>query len=359
MKSLFLSVKSTLFRKTMLLYSFAVFLPILVFFLFCYSTVYQSFEKEIYTSNINKLNTVKNVYDVKISELRTLTEKVDVSPSMTLYQIQNHPDSVVSTLSFLTRLLDPLSDIFLYERGSNKLFSSSGTFFFSLVLPNYIASSDLTVDEFYYVLNHADSVNVRRVISPNDQSYLFYYSPLSPNFSNPTRTIVFVIDNEKLKKLFNFSVKEDVNENVLVFDKNLQLLSSFVPDSKGMVLNQITPLLEQHNGDFSDTIHIDGRQLYVIALHSNETGYYYVKITDMQYAMKSLIQIKNWVIVVISLMLAIGAVIIMLGLKFNYFPIRKIASQLKAYSKSGNDELSTIERAVDDLNQLQVEYRNF
>ncbi|MBD2844162.1 helix-turn-helix transcriptional regulator [Paenibacillus sp. IB182496] len=359
MNSLFLSVRSTLFRKTMLLYSFAVFIPIVVFFLFCYSAVYHSFEKEIYTSNINKLNTVKNVYDVKISELRTLTEKIDGSPSMTMFQIQNHPDGVVSTLSFLTRLLDPLSDIFLYERGSNKLFSSSGTFFFSHVLPNYIASSDLEFEEFYSLVNHSDSAIIRRVISPNDQSYLFYFSPLSPNFSNPSRTVVFVIDNEKLKQLFNFSVQEDANENVLVFDKDLQLLSSFVPDSKGVIYNHISPLLKQHNGDFSDTIHADGQKLYVIALHSEATGYYYVKITDMQYAMKSLIQIKDWVIVVTALLFTIGAVIIILGLKFNYFPIQKIALQLKAYSNTRNDELGTIERAIGDLNQLQVDYRNF
>lgn len=359
MKSLFLSARSTLFRKTMLLYSFAVFIPILVFFFFCYSTVYNSLEKEIYTSNMNKLNTVKNVYDVKISELRTLTEKVDGSPSMTLFQIKNHPDNVVSTLSFLTRLLDPLSDIFLYERGSNKLFSSSGTFSFSRVLPSYIVSSDLTFDEFYNLLNHTASAIVRRVIGPNNQSYLFYFSPLSPNFSNPSRTVAFVLDNENLKKLFNFSVKEDANENVLVFDKDLQLLSSFVPVVKGDSLNQITPLLKQHNGDFSDTIHTDGGPLYIIALHSDVTGYYYVKLTDMQYAMKSLIQLKDWVIVVITLMFAMGAVIIMLGLKFNYFPIRKIASQLKAYSNVRGDELITIERAIGDLNQLQVDYRNF
>lgn len=359
MKSLFLSAKSTLFRKTMLLYSIAVLIPIIVFLLFCYSAVYHSFEKEIYTSNINKLNTVKNVYDVKMSELKGLTEKVDGSPSMTLFQIQNHSESVVFMLSFLTRLLDPLSDIFLYERGSNKLFSSSGTFFFSLILPNYIVSSDLTTNEFQNLLNNADSVQVRRVIGPNNQSYLFYFSPLSPNFSNPTRTIVFVIDNEKLKKLFNFSLKKDMNENVLVFDNDLQLLSSFMPDSKGMIASHITPLLKEQNGDFSDTITIDGQQLYIIALHSAETGYYYVKITDMQYAMKSLNQIKVWVIVVSILLFALGAVIIMLGLKFNYFPIRKLASQLKSYSDAEKNELVTIERAIGDLNQLQVDYRNF
>ncbi|MDF2927182.1 MAG: AraC family transcriptional regulator [Paenibacillaceae bacterium] len=343
----------------MLLYSFAVFIPILVFFLFCYSTVYHSFEKEIYTSNINKLNTVKNVYDVKISELNTLTTKVDSSPSMTMFQIKNNPASVVSTLSFLTRLLDPLSDIFLYERGSDKLFSSSGTYFFPQILPNYIVSSDLTMDDFDYLLNHSESVNVRQVISQNNHSYIFYFSPLSPNFSNPSRTVVFVIDDENLKKLFNFSVKEDVNENVLVFDNDLQLLSSFVPDSKGIILSHITPLLKRHNGDFSDTVYADGRQLYIIGLHSNETGYYYVKITDMQYAMKSLIQIKDWVIIVTIFMFAIGAVIIILGLRYNYFPIRKIVSQLNAYSNTRNDELGTIERAIGDLNQLRVDYRNF
>lgn len=358
-KSLFLSVRSNLFRKTMLLYGIAVFIPIAVFLLFCYSTVYHSFEKEIYTSNINKLNTVKNVYDVKISELHTLTVKVDNAPSMTLFQIKNHSDNVVSTLSFLTRLQDPLSDIFLYERGSQKLFSSSGTFFFPRILPNYIVSSDLTIDDFYDLLNHSESVKVRQVISQNNHSYIFYFSPLSPNFSNPTRTVVFVIDNENLKKLFNFSENEAVNENVLVFDNDLQLLSSFVPDSKGIILNHITPLLKQHKGDFSDTIKTDGRQLYIIGLHSDVTGYYYVKITDMQYAMKSLNQIKVWVIVVITLMFAMGAVIIMLGLRFNYFPIRKIVSQLKAYSGGKEDELGTIERAIEDLNQLQVDYRNF
>ncbi|OAS18740.1 hypothetical protein A8708_29440 [Paenibacillus oryzisoli] len=359
MKSLFLSVRSTLFRKTILLYSFAVFIPILVFFLFCYSTIYHSFEKEIYTSNINKLNTVKNVYDVKISELNRLTTKVDSSPSLTLFQIKNNSADVVSTLSFLTRLLDPLNDIFLYERGSNKLFSSSGTFFFPKILPNYIESSDLTKDDFDYLLNHSESVHVRQVISQNNHSYIFYFSPLSPNFSNPSRTVVFVIDNENLKKLFNFSVTENVNENVLVFDNDLQLLSSFVPDSKGTILSHITPLLKHHKGDFSDTIQTDGRQLYIIGLHSNETGYYYVKITDMQYAMKSLIEIKDWVIVVTALMFVIGAIIIMLGLRFNYYPIRKIVSQLNAYSNTRNDELGTIERAIGDLNQLQVEYHNF
>ncbi len=359
MKSFLLFVKSALFRKTMLLYSFAVFIPILVFFLFCYTAVYNSFEKEIYTSNINKLNTVMNVYDTKISELKTLTSKIDNSPSLTLFQIKNNSDSIISMLSFLTRLQDPLSDIILYERGTDKLFTSSGTFFFPQLLPNYITSSDLTSDDFYYLLNNSESVNVQRVISQNNHSYFFYFSPLSPNFSNPTRTVVFVIDNENLKKLFNFSVKEDVNENIFVFDNDLRLLSSFAPDSKGIILNHITPLLKLHNGDFSDTITIDGHQLYVITLHSNATGYYYVKITDMQYAMKSLIQIKDLVIVVIALMLAIGAVIIMLGLRFNYFPVRKIVSQLNTYSNTGNNELSTIERAIGDLKQLQADYSNF
>jgi AraC-like DNA-binding protein len=62
---------------------------------------------------------------------------------------------------------------------------------------------------------------------------------------------------------------------------------------------------------------------------------------------------------VIALLLFIGTVIIMLGLRFNYFPVQKIVSQLNSYSNASNDELGTIERAIGDLKQLQVDYRNF
>lgn len=347
-------VNSRLFWNTFVLYACAVFLPIFVIAIVIHFNYFVVLEKEIDQSNRNYLNTIMNIYDLQFEKLNSLSVNFETNPSITLYQIRTSPMTAIEELKKYATSQDVITDIILYERNKDKFYTTSGTYFFDF-LPSYCNFTNWDQVLFREAL-YTQKPFYKYVETPT-RSYIFYITPLPKSFSNPSRTVVFVIDNERMKGLFNMPLETN-HEKVLVFDRNYNVVSVF-SDVGVQTIHELQKILEQKQAAFSGSIMMDNEKMYFTVMHSVYTGMYYVRFLPEINVMKNLRNTQMILSLVIVALLLAGSIIVYAGIKTNYSPIRKLAiSVTKALNKDADNfekanELNVINNAFIELTEFK------
>ncbi len=347
------ALKSSLFRKYLLLYFLAVFLPAAIVSVVA-GLSYRALKEEVIQSNQMSVRLIQKSLDVKLMEAQDLVTRLQEDPQVTQYALEHAPIQAIQSLRRHVQSQDLLQDVLLNVRGSRRLYSSQGAFSVEELQYHY-PLEDLSSEEWYRILNEVKEPTFCSIAGKRE-TYLFLFSPVYATFqynNDSPRIAAMIIRDGDIREFFRSSQTSNI-ENILLLDSGMNLLSAIDPPAAGTdTLDQIRAYLEAHPAlSGYGSLELDGEANMLFVYHSRETGLYYVRLLPERLAFQDIRQIQLITLLVMAFVVLVGAGLIWMGMSRGYKPIRDLAVSVRARlpeNYEGENELLLLRQAFDDI----------
>lgn len=350
---------SSLFLLYLFLYLMVAIIPLSISYGALYFSIH-ALKKEVVHSNQASVRLIQQSIDTTVTDLQSTLQNIESHPSLTKHGITSSPLRAVSTLKEMTNYNDCLSNIVLHERNSDRFFSSAGTFF----------KSDMEIQKFGKDLtNHGYSVdelgdyldNVSRPIywpvndTANPPEYLYLISPMyNTHFyrqkSNSSLSVALIIQQDYLHNLFRSS-QTAMEENILLFNEDRELLSMWAPQATPEMISQIRDHLLYEDFFDKERIELNGEVHFIFTLQSEETGFYYVRFLPERIVYEPLFIVRVYSFVILIISLLVSVLLVIYGMKRSYLPLRELSDwirQKRSHPLFIKNELQTIKNVFID-----------
>lgn len=351
--------KLSLFSRYLILYFMAAFIPAVtaccgIFF------SHRELRKEVIRSNQASVQVIQQSLDTKLQELNNFVMMIEQDPTLTRYSLENAQIDALASLEKTTALQDFLSNVIIKVRGSNRYYSANGAY-----NSNYLKyqpfminlnRNGYSIEEWEEIFESVSSLTYWPVNAyKNSPDYLYLFSPVHSNFqydNNNSRNMVLLIKQEYIQELFRSS-QTNMNESILLLNSDMELLSQLAPHTSEASIQEICDYLN-HASLPNDTLYIelDGVKNMVFTSHSEKTGLYYVRFLPEDIAFQTIYRIQTYTFIVLFFVVAIGILLILLGMKNSYVPIKTLSNEIRSSrptTANSKDELSLFKQAFDDV----------
>lgn len=342
------------FRNTLL--SYVAICTFLVFFSFSlnYLFLYQRLKQELYDSQNSMISVFKENIVSQFKSLDEIVSLIRTDPEMisslgyTDYGYYKNSQRLLGYLSITNNLID----IFVYNRGQDRLFSSIGGASVKDYFDTYYHYNQLTSSDMIDFLNNTHTKTLSRLLSLNSyknpgklQNCVLYIVPTSNS-----RKIVFVIEEDfftdNIKKYFS---DEEITLSILNLQQD--------------VLLTIGPHIVVNQELLSDFINGDTSTL----TQKTETGYttlisgpYNEWIFCLNYTVSDYnisIRFINIIIVgLLILVVCIGGILSFFATHLSYKPIKKLYKTIPETSLGHKqNEIEAIEHYLYNITAQNIE----
>lgn len=350
--------KISLFSQYLLLYFMAAFIPAVTA---CGSLFfsYQALENEVVHSNQASVKLIQQSLDTKILELDNTLLAIEQDPALTRYALNNTPLTALSSLEKTTALQDFLSNIIINVHGKDTFYSSSGSYTLSDLQYQFfmrdLIQSGYSEDEWLNMLNSVTVPTYWPINAfDNMPDYLYLFAPINSTFqytNKPApRVAVLLIKQQFIQDLFRSS-QTSMEENILLLNSEMDLLSYFAPrETETTILEICTYLKENPEAAEKGFLKLDNDNLLFIS-QSQNTGFYYIRFLPEQLAYETIYSIRTYTITILVLVFFIGLLLITLGMRRSYTPIRTLADWVRSNQPNDTEfenELTFFKQVFDD-----------
>lgn len=358
-------LKFSLFYQYLFLYIIAVFIPALMTSFVLFAS-FQRLQQEVVQTNQSSLQLIQHTIDSKISELGNTLLFLEQDPFLTQNSLETNPYQAISSLNKTVNSDTFINNIILHVRDTDNFYTSYGKFSLSdLEKQEFfrnLAQQGYTSEEWLYTLNSSTTLTFWPTNNLNKQTYYLYlFSPVLSSYqynaNNTSRTVAFLIRRDYIDDLFLAS-QTDMEEHILLLNSKLEILHHLAPNASDDFLVHICEQIKSFpvlTGMHSVTY--DGINYMLFISQSSETGLYYVRLLAEQKAFQTVYTVRTYITVTLILVIAIGILLIIFGIKKSYTPIRILADKIlenTPVQANSKNELLLFEQTFDKIFELNT-----
>ena len=350
------STKSKSLRKQyILLYCFAVFIPILIVIFSLFQTN-ATLKNEVIKTNRTSVAMIQKALDTTLLELDNVIEILHTDPSFSVYELRNNTAVAAEAIRRLSNSYNCLSQIVINIDGSSRLYTGSGwipsddigsqTFFAGLAEAGY------TEQEWLSLATGVSDSTFWPTNALHRSPYLYLFSPIE-NPSNPSgnKTATLVIHQQYIEDLFRSSLSNS-KENIILMDSSFRVLSKL----NLSISNEDIFSICQHLKENPDMLQkgygeIKDHDVLFFISQSEETGLYYARILPTQVAYQGINLQGFYTVLVLIFAVLIGVLLITTAIRRSYTPIRSLADWIRGQQdvdENIQNELALFRAALDD-----------
>lgn len=343
---------SRLFYQYIVSYLLILMLPVLVIGFVAYSYFLQLMKEEIIRSNLTVLNQVKDTIDTKLSELGNIAVHISANPHLSPYTATKNAFNEMNAISELRNYASAnsfVSDILLYYRGGDKLYSPYSVFAAKTYPDKIFRYEKWSSADFYRDINGLDMTLLRtaeNAFVPNPEKFITYIVPIPYRETSPYGTVLFQMKAKTINEMI-VTTFGDEGGNAIILNERNEVITSLAPVSADSLGNWIETIRTK-GGSGSGTIGFEGSDYLAGYVKSEASGWTYLSLVNKSTAMKSVQLIQTRAMYSLLLLLLLGGAAIMYVMTLNYAPIRKlkffVESQLNRAFRNTN-ELESIRSA--------------
>ncbi|RAV04529.1 helix-turn-helix domain-containing protein [Paenibacillus sp. YN15] len=352
------------FYKHLASYMILLLLPLLVLGGLIYLHFIRSFQDEILAANLNKLDRARSIVDAQLQQLQNIGSQI------TLRQIDNH-------YRFLDRPLDALdiikdlnnyavtnsffSEIFLYYRGDQYLYSSTSSISLEMMNQSIFKYPSWSHKDFVDALNSLQVPQVRPaewVVSGSSRAektrVVTFMYPLTNFGVNPNRTLLLQVPEQSITELL-LDVHDQYTGNSYVLDEHNQIVASLVAD-ENLNPEEWLPLI-QDSRFFTNSINLNRQPYLLSCVKSDQTNWKYVTLIPQAQVLQKVATVKLVLLFAVSLIFLLGAVVIGISLNINYRPIHELKKFTDSLWNGKGDHANELEAVRGTLHYFSHQNR--
>ncbi len=345
------SRKSKTLYRYLLTYAVTLLIPLAFFTHLINTSIMRALEEQTLDAVKGNLERIREQTEQKFKEMERIAISISENQSLYPYQIKKNYFRTFMGISELRSYKfgnDYIHDILYYIRGEDRIYAASQCADMAFLFKNIYYFESWSIDEIRNDLNTINAPAIIPVKKMNEkyvgmQEVIAYFYPIKPY--EPYASVVFMINNKKMKELLRSTLHE-YDENVLILDAQGRVITSLKDDKLP------EGYLEKWDKSMSG-YNIENLDDYYISRTRSENGRMtFISIVKKDNIMKIINNIKRQVYIVILSVLAIGFLVITMGIYLNYAPLHRLQQKIMARSGMDNcekDEMLAMDMAFDKV----------
>ena len=360
------SEKSKVFYKMLISYYLVLFIPLIFILGLFYFIFLETLENEIKSNNKLQILQQQKIIDDYIEGLTVIDFQIRNSNSITEHFLDVSPLNVLKVIEQINNFTagnNFIKDIFVVFDGNNTMYTTSTSididYYFQKSLYDVITREEFLAfiddDHTNYLL--IDETTVEKTEEFDIERHVNVLFFKIDAYQESRKNVIFTIDIEKL----GLFLKNYRGSNFM-FDGNWQMIAQ----SEDGILN--TDKIQESvgkNDEISDVVSLGKDKYFLASNRSKLSGWYYVSLIPFSESMGKLIWVKILFIAAISTIVVLTSLVILLSVKTNYEPIRRLketALSIAGKQTQKKDEFeiinNTLAQMQDESNELTIKLHN-
>jgi two-component system response regulator YesN len=354
----FLFNKSKVLYKYLLSFIFVLIIPLFLFIYVINNSVLPAMRGQIISVNQKNLEMIQLQIEQKLDEMEKIALSIMENSRLSPYMIQQNFFKKYEGINELRRYKfanDFIYDILFYVRGDVSIYSAYQSWDLKSMIGIIYPFEKWKYEEVYNDINSLE----RPVIRPaekissefiRDLEVVSYIYPIKPY--EPYATIVFLINNEKLKELLSSNLG-NFNENIYILDGNNQLITSSKreDDVSNEQFQYILENIFKQPGS-KHTFMLPGEEYLVSSIKSSKNNWLFISVVRNKKIMEEVNKLKLKVSYTVLIVFIIGLFLITIAAYINYLPLYKLQKKVTRYftiKDEGKDEIKNMDIAFNQM----------
>ncbi|MCU6707868.1 helix-turn-helix domain-containing protein [Paenibacillus sp. J5C_2022] len=313
-------------------------------------------------TGIHSLNQVRNMTDMRMSELKNISARISADPDLSAYIIRSdgfHTREAIRKLGEYRDNSIIIDEIYLYFRGDEYIYSSEGSNELT-TLSNYFYKFNGGDDQqFLQVLNTVEIPMIKSyedvVVENTEARLLTYLYPIPPGASYTNGAVMYVIKESMLNSLIE-DILGNLKGSVYIFDADNNVLVSKNREG-GIQVDEVQRRL-MYDGNSKQNIKyfaMNGEKYSLMTVTSDVSHWTFATLIPTDQFLGEVTHVK-WIMgICFFIILVIGLSAILYISRYQYRPIRELTDHVKrVWSHTGlrgkpNNELERIKETIDEV----------
>ncbi len=348
-------------KKFFLSYLFVLTIPLVILSYITFGDILLSNEQEVLLSNINLLNRIQVVIDDQIDQLNNTASQLYSNTGISPFKLVENPllaTKVSKELLKYNVVNSFIDEIFIYYRGDHYMYSSSSSISLPLFINKIYNYDHWSENDFISTINNIDIPTFRPLegitiasdtLSQRRENYITYICPLPTYRYKPLATAIFHIPEKSIKNLINETAKT-YNISTIILDEQNNILLNSDENNLEFITELINELINTH-GSYTKTTTVNNIEFLVSKVESSKNGLKYITVVPSSEVLYKVNIFKAKLFYGILIILLLGFFAILLSMRINYNPIKKLKqfSEEKLNGKNSLSEIDTIHLALEQL----------
>jgi two-component system, response regulator YesN len=356
------------FVSYLVTYLLILLLPITVMTFLVYNVFVNKLQDETILGNINTLDKVRYAMDEQLKRVEETTYQLLIEDNrLSQYRVSDEHGykawGIIGEIKKYQKINPFIHEIWLYYQGEQSVYTNSSVYSLSMLAGDVYQFTDWTKDQ---MLKDLSSLS-KQLIKPPAQDlrgqdrYLRIIVPVLPNENKPYATVVYLIKERSIQQLLaNYS---STGGSTWVLDRDNREITGL---GNAATLNSeiISTLTQSHPVPSSQRITLGKEEHYLFVVESKQTGWKYITLLPVMNVMGKVEQAKTMFIYGVMAVILIGCVIVFLGMRWNYQPLRLLKKETEHILSTVEpmNEWETVRYALSSLTlqnrQLDEKVRN-
>ncbi|KAB8126364.1 AraC family transcriptional regulator [Gracilibacillus oryzae] len=352
MRSL-LQERTQLFYKYFLSYFIIFFIPFIFISYFVSNEATTIIEEEIITSNLSKLEQVKDISDTRIKDMQSIATNIANDNKMSAFKLQQPYESklAIQQLSKYDTNNSNIDGLFIYIDDHPYIYTSRGTAAFDTYAQKTFDIKEDAVNQFRMAVQKSNvPVFEKYRLSSGEQVVSYIYPIASGGGHFNGRKVVFLLREKSYHHLVD-QVLGDFDGANYIFDHNGNSVAS-PNDSFPVSPAEIRQLADKEQ----EVIHksIGGENYSIISIRSDLTGWSFITAIPTNQFFEQLNHLQKTIVYILVTIAIAGLIIITIVTRHQYMPLKNLVNLLKSrhlihssqLGKHAGDELTSLRESI-------------
>ncbi|MDQ1912663.1 helix-turn-helix domain-containing protein [Paenibacillus sp. GD4] len=343
------------FVSYLLTYLLILLVPITVMTFLVYNVFVNKLQNEAILGNLNTLDKVRYAMDEQLKRVEDTTYQLMIEDNrLSQYRVSEEHGykawGIVREIKKYQKINPFVHEIWLYYHGEASVYSNSSVYSLSLLAGDIYQFADWPKDQLVKDL----STLSKQLVKPPAQDlrgqdrYLRIVVPVLPYENKPYATVVYLIKEKSVEQLLESY--SSTGGSTWVLDQDNRVIAG-VGSTAELTPDSISALSLAHSGQSSQRITLGKEEQYLFIMQSKQTGWKYVTLLPVTNVLGKVEQAQTIFIYGVAAVLFIGCVIVFLGMRWNYWPIRLLKRETEQMLSAVEpmNELETVRYAISSL----------
>jgi len=334
MKAIAVKYKTSFFTTYFLSLIIIFLIPFSILGFTMYHNSTRDIKSQIETTSLNQLDQLKNMIDLRLTELDNIAVRIAYDPALMPYMVRNDGYAAKVAIDELGKYKANsaiVESIYLYFRGDRVIYSQHGSQTLDIVTDAIYQMSAGAKAQFLDDLNEVGSPLLRPHWSQSDIDELVaYYYPIRPNDSYPYGTLMYTIKESVLLKFFG-GILGGIDGSIVVYDQNRHILLQHEAVNDEDSLMRTEALIAQADtstGSGIQSLKYSGDRFSVIQVRSEARGLTFAAIVPSHQFLQPVTQVQRFLLILMSAIVFFGLIAAALFALRSSKPIRDLASYI-------------------------------
>jgi two-component system, response regulator YesN len=342
--------------KYILSYLIILLVPLSIFSYMLYRNAVLNVEKNVESSAYYKLSQVRDMIDLKISQLEYTANKIDTDPRLIPFTLLNDPYEEIDCIRRLKIYKGTdefMNELYLYYRGKNTVYGSSGVVSLDVLLNDSYNFTESSRSQLFKDINTAKKITVKKVDLEGEKKseLLFFIYPLPLMDESPDKIAIFFIRNNVFHSMIQ-GILGDIEGSVILFNRENAPLVSLnygeeIPST--VILDELENKNQMKSDSSLFNFNFDNNDFSMVYVSSDKNEWKYAMVMPTKQFKAKALHMKNIVVFSITGVLATG-----IGLAFilAFGSYRPVKNTIDIMSKFTGNKITKDKNEFQNINEI-------